>query len=163
VIKASVGLRHSAIITSDGRLYTWGDSTSKQSLSINSISNNCYVDAFPSVNSSIINNDYSYHLLHNSIISWKAPFNASLIDVSCGAFHTAVIDSNGKIFTIGSNKHGCLGRSIDRIIGLNGKSKLDCCDIPMPVTGLPASIKWQRVSTIMISLIIDYGLNLTDF
>lgn len=83
VLKLAVGLRHSAAITSDGGLYTWGDGSHGQ----------CPTSS-------------------TSSFSWQPPDGSILVDVSCGARHTMVVASNGRVYSCGGNKYGTLGRGV---------------------------------------------------
>ena len=52
--------------------------------------------------------------------------------VACGAAHTLLIDTNGLLYSTGSNSCGQLGRIDDTLTGVNGKFTL----IPLPKNNL---------------------------
>ena len=74
---------------------------------------------------------------------WKPPSGAKLVDVSCGTKHTVVVDTAGRIWTLGSNKHGSLGRDTNRA---SSSSPSLYRRVPEIVEGLPEGVMWQRVS-----------------
>lgn len=120
-VKLCAGLRRSAIITSNGRLYSYSD-----------------------------NIDLNFGGDHPSY--WQMEDGLTIIDVSCGNKFTVFIDSIGRIWSFGSNKHQALGRSIINPFVSSDKNKLitdiDC--IPSLVTSLESNIIWQRVSNFCI-------------
>jgi glutathione-specific gamma-glutamylcyclotransferase len=77
VLKASAGMRHSALITTNGYLYTWGNSKFGQ--------------VVPDTG--------------NGLGIWQHPEGKKLIDVCCGAKFTAVLDCEGDVFVFGKNSH----------------------------------------------------------
>jgi glutathione-specific gamma-glutamylcyclotransferase len=85
VAKLSVGLHHSALITTSGLVYTWGDASYGQSLPEN-------------------------------MTPWKAPpitknelrycgVIPRVMDICCGAHHTVLLDTIGRVYTFGSNRY----------------------------------------------------------
>ena len=135
VLKLATGLRHSAAITSDGSLYTWGDCSHDQVIH----QDQHHVDASTASNSSL-----GGIIVMDSVaevLVWKPSLNAKLVDVCCGARHTAVVDTAGRIWTFGSNKYGSLGRNT----ASNGPSSALCRRVPEIVEGLPEGVMWQRV------------------
>jgi len=81
-IEVAAGLFHSAGITTEGELITWGDGRHRQCLS----------------------NDTTV------IKRWKPDDGSKLVKVVCGRRHTVVLDECGRIWTMGDNKYGQLGR-----------------------------------------------------
>jgi glutathione-specific gamma-glutamylcyclotransferase len=84
VAKLSAGLLHSALLTTSGLVYTWGDHSRGQ-------------------------------CLPKELTPWRAPVITvsedrycgvlpRVLDLSCGAHHTVLIDTIGRIFTFGDNK-----------------------------------------------------------
>lgn len=86
-VDVSAGLFHSAAITKDGELVTWGCGRFGQSLTI------------PSNGST------------SNVGRWRPDDGVPLKQVSCGRRHTVILDGIGRVWTIGDNKHGQLGRS----------------------------------------------------
>ena len=84
VIDVSAGVFHSAAITNDGYLITWGCSKFNQS--------------FP-----FKEGDTGY-------TKWKPVDGSKLLKVACGYKHTVVIDEHGRVWTMGNNKFYQLGR-----------------------------------------------------
>lgn len=74
ILKLAVGLRHSAALTVDGRLFTWGDNRHGQVLACGA---------------------------STSSSSWR-PSNAPLVDVACGAKYTVLIDALGVVYRLGA-------------------------------------------------------------
>jgi cation transport regulator ChaC len=119
-VKLSAGIRRSAVITSNGRLYSYTD-----------------------------NIDLNFGGDHPSY--WQMVDGLTIIDVSCGNKFTVFIDSIGRIWSFGSNKHLALGRTIaNPTISSNKKkvTEIDC--IPSLVTSLESNIIWQRVRYIIL-------------
>lgn len=77
VLKASAGMRHSALITTNGYLYTWG--------------NGKFGQVVPDTG--------------EGLGIWLHPEGKRLIDVCCGAKFTAVLDCEGDVFVFGKNSH----------------------------------------------------------
>lgn len=119
IFKIAAGLHHSAALTENGGLITWGESKNGQSF----ISPTCS-DDLPYI--------------------WHPETNAKLIDLSCGSKHTVVLDENGIVYCMGSNKYGALGRK-------DSESTIKRVD-------LPEDIKFQRVDSGW-SHVIARGIN----
>jgi len=103
-VDVSAGLFHTAGITSDGELLTFGCSRFGQSLKAN-----------------IRDNDSS-----SCIRKWKPKDGSRLMQVSCGRRHTVVLDEYGRLWTFGENKYGQLGRDVKGSLkGGTRKSKWD--------------------------------------
>lgn len=86
-VAIAAGVFHSAAITSEGELITFGCGKFSQTLQH-------------------MNSDYS-------VGRWKPDDGSNLIEVACGRRHTMVLDEHGRIWTMGENKkYGQLGRSI---------------------------------------------------
>lgn len=101
MIDISAGVFHSAAMTKDGELITYGCSRFGQSLS--SIQSNGSNDENSNDNNNKNNITFG---------RWIPPDGSKLTKVSCGRHHTAVIDDRGRIWTFGDNKYGQLGRDI---------------------------------------------------
>ena len=86
----SAGLFHSAAITTEGELITFGSNKHGQALSNQN------------ENASTTSG------------RWMPSDGSKCVDVVCGRYHTAVIDDRGRVWTFGDNKHGQLGRKIKR-------------------------------------------------
>jgi alpha-tubulin suppressor-like RCC1 family protein len=108
VAKLSAGIHHSAAITACGGLITWGEDK--------------YGQSFANVVGDFI---------------WY-PESSHLIDISCGGKQTFVVDDCGRIFSMGCNKYGSLGR---RIVSDDRK----CIDRSMRELVFPCDIRFQRV------------------
>jgi len=70
---------------------------------------------------------------------WYPDQNAKLVDVSCGAEQTFVVDDLGRIFSMGSNLYGSLGRCKEGLL-----IDRNMCEISFPGT-----IKFQKVFLII--------------
>lgn len=142
VLKLATGLRHSAATTSDGSLYTWGDCSHDQVLQTNH--NNDGPEARSSVDGEILLDSVACTPL------WRPPSGAKLVDVCCGAKHTVVVDTAGRIWTFGNNKYGSLGRNTASSRSTSTLHK----GVPEIVEGLPEGVMWQRVSDDGSSIIV---------
>jgi len=85
-IDISAGLFHSAAITKDGELVTWGCGRFGQSLKASDDST-------------------------SKVGRWRPRDGVQLKQVSCGRRHTVILDEVGRVWTMGDNKYGQLGRS----------------------------------------------------
>jgi alpha-tubulin suppressor-like RCC1 family protein/cation transport regulator ChaC len=85
---AAAGLFHSAVVTRSGELLTFGCGKFGQSLVQSS-------DGVPR--------------------RWR-PSNAFLIKVACGRRHTVVLDDQGRVWTLGENKYGQIGRETNEAV-----------------------------------------------
>lgn len=84
-IDVAAGLFHSAAITRDGELVTWGCGRFGQTLRP--------TDASAS-----------------TMGRWRPKDDVKLLQVSCGRRHMIVLDEMGRLWTLGENKYGQLGR-----------------------------------------------------
>lgn len=84
IVAISAGLFHSAVITSEGDLLTFGCNRFGQS-------NKGYPGA--------------------TFEKWRPDDGSRMVQVACGRRHTVVLDEHGRVWTVGENKHGQLGRS----------------------------------------------------
>eukprot|EP00804_Cyclotella_cryptica_P009136 CCRYP_003210-RB/>CCRYP_003210-RB protein AED:0.04 eAED:0.04 QI:845/1/1/1/0.5/0.66/3/313/573 len=89
-IDVAAGLFHSAAITQQGELITWGCSRFGQCLPT--------ADRDKGDASCIVGR-------------WHPPDGSKLVHVACGRRHTIVLDEHGRVWTLGDNKYGQLGRS----------------------------------------------------
>lgn len=121
VVKVAVGLRHSAAITSEGRLHTWGQSRHGQSL-------------YPQNGSS------------SSCAGWRPPNNAHVTDVACGSRHTVCVDDDGRIWTFGDNRFGALGRFVETKSSNDSHSQPGVV-VLKKISPSDLNIKWQKVSS----------------
>jgi alpha-tubulin suppressor-like RCC1 family protein len=87
-IDVAAGLFHSAAITNQGELITWGCGRFGQCLA--------------PTNSE-----------KTTVGRWQPNDGSKLVKVVCGRRHTVVLDEHGRIWTLGDNKYGQLGRLID--------------------------------------------------
>jgi alpha-tubulin suppressor-like RCC1 family protein/cation transport regulator ChaC len=88
VVEVSAGLFHSAAITKDGELVTFGCGRFGQTLTVTK-DDTC-------------------------IGRWRPTDGSRLVNVACGRRHTVVLDEFGRIYTMGENKYGQLGRELQR-------------------------------------------------
>jgi len=88
-VDAAAGLFHSAAITNQGELITWGCGRFGQCLAQTTNSEKTTVGR------------------------WQPNDGSKLVKVACGRRHTVVLDELGRIWTLGDNKYGQLGRLID--------------------------------------------------
>ncbi|KAL9186771.1 hypothetical protein ACHAXT_010491 [Thalassiosira profunda] len=91
-VDVAAGLFHSAAVTTEGELITWGCGRFGQCLR---------PDADTQSKSG------------STVGRWRPPGGSKLVQVTCGRRHTAALDESGRIWTLGDNKYGQLGRSID--------------------------------------------------
>jgi alpha-tubulin suppressor-like RCC1 family protein len=75
VFKVAAGESHSAAITSNGKLYTWGNGV------------------YGRLGTGFDTNELKPKLVED--------LTKSVISVSCGTFHTVVLSTDGKMFTFG--------------------------------------------------------------
>lgn len=98
VVRIAAGGFHSALITRDGKLWTWGQNARGQLGLIDSASSQQERGTF----------------LGGVACHEPRPVQAlvehTIIDVSLGGFHSAAIDSEGKLYTWGDNKRGQCGQ-----------------------------------------------------
>jgi alpha-tubulin suppressor-like RCC1 family protein/cation transport regulator ChaC len=86
-VDVAAGLFHSAAITIDGELVTFGCGRYGQSLS------------------SMTEKDVK-------VGRWKPDDGSRLVKVACGRRHTVVLDEHGRVYTMGENKYNQLGRTL---------------------------------------------------
>jgi len=91
VLVVACGGFHTAVLTDDGRVYSWGDGRYGQ-----------------------LGNLARKHNMHSTphLVDWLVSFKVSITNLSCGQYHTAAISNQGKLFTWGSGKHGQLGHGV---------------------------------------------------
>ena len=82
--KLSCGKSHTAVLSKEGELYTFGNGAAGQL-------------------------GHGDRVLSTSPKIVEFPFRVSIISVSCGEDHTLVLASKGAIYGFGSNMHGALG------------------------------------------------------
>ena len=87
-VDVAAGLFHSAAITKDGELITWGCGRFGQ----------CLRPADDGGAQS------------STVGRWHPSDGSKLIQVACGRRHTLVLDEHGRVWTLGGNKYGQLGR-----------------------------------------------------
>ena len=90
-VDAAAGLFHSAAITNEGELVTWGCGRFGQCLQLEETKG-------------------EYVSNTTTIGRWKTPDGSKLVHVVCGRRHTAILDELGRVWTLGDNKYGQLGR-----------------------------------------------------
>lgn len=91
VLVVACGGFHTAVLTDDGRVYSFGDGRYGQ-----------------------LGNLARKHNMHSTphLVDWLVSFKVSITNISCGQYHTAAISNQGKLFTWGSGKWGQLGHSV---------------------------------------------------
>lgn len=111
IVAAAAGLFHSAVITRDGDLITFGYAGAGTTTTVNN--------------------------LCSGVGRWKPPLSehdgsVKLVKVACGRRHTVMLDDRGRIWSFGKdNKYGQLGRSTDD----NGDKQRDP-SVPQLVTSV---------------------------
>ena len=88
----AAGLFHTAAVTKDGELLSLGCGRFGQCL-------------FPSQS-----NDGT---ASSTVGRWRPPDGARLTKVACGRRHTVALDDGGRVWSLGDNRHGQLGRRTD--------------------------------------------------
>jgi alpha-tubulin suppressor-like RCC1 family protein len=93
-IHVAAGLFHSAAITKEtGELVTWGCGRFGQCLCVDET------------------NPHQHDVIGESTVGkWHPPDGCKLVQVACGRRHTVVLDEYGRVWTVGDNKYGQLGR-----------------------------------------------------
>ena len=132
VVSVSCGKDHTAIITDDGKLYTFG-SNDRSQLGLGDFNNRdiptllnlpkkIVALSCGDVHTAIITEDgelYTFGNNHDGQLGLGnirgkkrpvlVPFDTRIMSVSCGGDHTAVIIEDGKLYTFGWNYYGQLG------------------------------------------------------
>ena len=96
-VDVSAGLFHSAGITRDGELVTFGCGRFGQSLYV--------TDEFKNVG------------------RWRPDDGSRLVKVACGRRHTVVLDEFGRVYTMGENKYNQLGRLLNADVKDGGRDQ----------------------------------------
>lgn len=73
------------------------------------------------------------------LCAWRPESGAKVIDIASGARHAVLVDDQGAVYTVGSNKHGSLGRS-DLVEGSR-----QLIDHSIRKVALPEDVRFQRV------------------
>jgi alpha-tubulin suppressor-like RCC1 family protein/cation transport regulator ChaC len=115
IVAVAAGLFHSAVINSQGELITFGCGRFGQSLSNNT--------------------DDKKEVW---IGRWIPEDGSRLVDVACGRRHTVVVDNKGRVYSLGENKYGQLGRPIEE--------KID--PVPSLVQGLESISASSRIKVV---------------
>ena len=132
----AAGVNHSAAVTADGRLLTWGD--------------NKYLQCSLFVpNASHVGGGFS-----DSAHAAPPMPPVRVVQVTCGHKHTTFVDSLGRLWTMGNNKHGQLGRrfatATTSAASASASTAYGGCDVPGLVEFdevLSAqTIYWEQVS-----------------
>mmetsp|Transcript_34103 Transcript_34103/g.62791 ORF Transcript_34103/g.62791 Transcript_34103/m.62791 type:complete len:266 (-) Transcript_34103:121-918(-) len=92
-VDVAAGLFHSAAITKQGELLTWGCGRFGQCL--------CPTKVESAV---------------STVGRWHPADGSKLVQVACGRRHTIALDEHGRVWTLGDNKYGQLGHSVDSTI-----------------------------------------------
>lgn len=87
-VSVAAGVFHSAAVTNHGELCLWGCPRS-------------------------IGLDQSSPTTANGVLRWQPRDGSRVVKVACGRRHTVVVDDRNRIWTIGDNRHGQLGRTAD--------------------------------------------------
>eukprot|EP01112_Ceratiomyxa_fruticulosa_P017501 TRINITY_DN5460_c0_g1_i2.p1 TRINITY_DN5460_c0_g1~~TRINITY_DN5460_c0_g1_i2.p1 ORF type:complete len:779 (-),score=140.16 TRINITY_DN5460_c0_g1_i2:91-2427(-) len=106
VTAGSVGLAHAALVSDTGHLYTFGKGKYGR-LGNGYESNN------------------NYPMKVSGVLKKKR-----VVKVSCGAFHTAVVTSNGELYTFGRNDSGQLGVVWKNTPSTTTTAKTDVSNLP---------------------------------
>ena len=103
VVRASAGLSHSACVTANGDVYTWGCARHGRL--------GYYVASDDDVDRSTETDEEREERRWTQYAPKKVPnmMGARALDVSCGDAHTAILDADGFVWTFGSNARGQLG------------------------------------------------------
>lgn len=89
----AAGLFHSAAITKEGReVITWGCGRFGQCVRVSETPRQNYGEGASTVG------------------RWRPPDGCKLVQVACGRRHTVILDELGRVWTLGDNKYGQLGR-----------------------------------------------------
>lgn len=105
VVAIAAGVTHSAAVTGDGELYTWGAGKHGQCLA---------TDQLP----------------------WKpSSRDAAVVGVQCGQKHTIFRDTEQRVWSIGSNNWGQLGRDIVGDSKARGDAVPAIVELPGPIAG----------------------------
>ena len=82
---------HTAVLTDDGRVYTWGDGRLGQ-----------------------LGNLARKHNMHSTprLVDYLVSYKVTVAYIACGQYHTAAVSNSGRLFTWGSGKWGQLGHGV---------------------------------------------------
>ena len=82
---------HTAVLTDDGRVYTWGDGRLGQ-----------------------LGNLQRKHNMHSTprLVDYLVSYKVQVAYIACGQYHTAAVANSGRLFTWGSGKWGQLGHGV---------------------------------------------------
>ena len=91
VLVVACGGFHTAVLTDDGRVYSFGDGRYGQ-----------------------LGNLARKHNMHSTphLVDWLVREKVSITNLSCGQYHTAGVSTQGKLYTWGSGKWGQLGHGV---------------------------------------------------
>mmetsp|Transcript_4099 Transcript_4099/g.9095 ORF Transcript_4099/g.9095 Transcript_4099/m.9095 type:complete len:800 (+) Transcript_4099:122-2521(+) len=92
-VDVAAGLFHSAAVTNQGELVTWGCGRFGQCFSPSKV--DAQNDANPV----------------STVGKWRPVDGCKLVQVACGRRHTVALDEHGRVWTLGDNKYGQLGHS----------------------------------------------------
>ena len=120
VTDVACGVFHSAAVTESGALITFGCNRFNQSISV-------HEEISTGVNTGN----------HPILGSWMPHDGSRLVKVSCGHRHTLALDEHGRVWSLGNNKYGQMGRRVaDRrtdapelVSGYLGQKGSGCIDI----------------------------------
>jgi glutathione-specific gamma-glutamylcyclotransferase len=131
-LKVAVGLRHSAVVTAAGALFTWGDNTHGQ-VGRNPLASARTDGAGEDVATATEVQTQAH------CIGWLPLNGAKVVDVACGARYTIVIDDLGVVYITGTVHRGSAA----------GRQHAAVHSPHMVVLpGLPAGVRFQRVGCI---------------
>jgi alpha-tubulin suppressor-like RCC1 family protein len=97
---------------------------------------------------------------------WRPDDGSRLVRVACGRRHTVLLDEHGRVWTLGDNKYGQLGRAIDGrkfdgtpqlVRGILGKKGSGCFDIDCGWSHTVARVRAE--STGSTCVIYGWGRN----
>mmetsp|Transcript_2438 Transcript_2438/g.3550 ORF Transcript_2438/g.3550 Transcript_2438/m.3550 type:complete len:1010 (-) Transcript_2438:272-3301(-) len=89
VIQISCGGFHTGLVTEQGKVYTWGDGRQGQLGNLES--------------------KYNMHPTPHLVDDLVHKNRATIVDLSCGQYHTACVSAKGDLYTWGSGKYGQIG------------------------------------------------------
>ena len=96
LLQIEYGVEHYAVLTSQGRLFTWGRNDSGQ------LGNGSFDDSNVPIDITSL---------------FELKLNEKIIKIRLGGWHSAILTSEGRLFTWGNNDHGQLG--IGNIVNKN--------------------------------------------
>jgi len=103
-VDVAAGLFHSAGVTQRGELVTWGCGRFGQCLVPTQVQNATTQDGLVGSSTAAASSSLS------TVGRWHPADGSKLVQVACGRRHTVALDEHGRVWTLGDNKYGQLGR-----------------------------------------------------